>query len=211
MYLAMNLVFAVAMSSALGAIYFASDNATSGIQNRLGAFFFMLAYMAIMSLSSLPAFADQSVLFLHERSLGTYSSAAAFVATVVVDFVPLRVIPPLAFVSATYPLVGLRDGIALRCSALLVLTLAHAACSASGMVVGVWVPNLGECLVLTVSPQSSVECLILTVSPQSSVVSVIVLLFPSTSSSCSPCCVRLFTVTPSFRKTLINFCPAAQT
>ena len=40
---------------------------TGGIQNRLGVLFFMLLYLSLMSLSSLPIWRDEKLLFLRER------------------------------------------------------------------------------------------------------------------------------------------------
>lgn len=47
---------------------------TSGIQNRLGVLFFMLLYLSLMSLSSLPIWRDEKLLFMRERASGVYGT-----------------------------------------------------------------------------------------------------------------------------------------
>ena len=139
----MNAAFAVLVAVVIGSVYRRSGHDTPGIQNRFGAVFFMLAYMSVMSLSSLPLWEDQRVVFVHEYSLGTYSAAAAFATTVVMDFVPLRLLPPLAFVGIAYPMIGLRAGLWHRLSALLDLSVAHLAASATSMLIGAAIDVLG--------------------------------------------------------------------
>ena len=52
----------------------ATGTETSGIQNRLGVLFFMLLYLSLMSLSSLPIWRDEKLLFMRERASGVYGT-----------------------------------------------------------------------------------------------------------------------------------------
>ena len=60
-------------------------------QDRLGSLFFMLLYLSLMSLSSLPIWRDDRLVFMRERAAGAYGTAAYFTAVVLFDFLPLRV------------------------------------------------------------------------------------------------------------------------
>jgi hypothetical protein len=53
---------------------------TGGIQNRLGCLFFALLYLALMTLSSLPVWRAERLLFLRERDAGSYDTPAYFTA-----------------------------------------------------------------------------------------------------------------------------------
>ncbi len=64
---------------------------TSGIQNRLGVLFFLLLYLSLMALSSLPIWRDERLLFVRESVAGMYCTSAYFTAVVMFDLLPLRV------------------------------------------------------------------------------------------------------------------------
>jgi len=79
-----------------------------GIQNRMGALFFVLVYLALLSLSSLPLWREERALFLRERASGVYGTGAYFVTVVLFDLLPLRILPPCLLTVVAYPLVGLQ-------------------------------------------------------------------------------------------------------
>lgn len=64
---------------------------TAGIQNRLGVLFFLLLFLSLMALSSLPIWRDERLLFYRERAAGLYGTPAYFLAVVMFDLLPLRV------------------------------------------------------------------------------------------------------------------------
>lgn len=49
-------------------------------QDRFGSLFFMLMYLALMGLSSLPIWRDDRLLFVRERAAGAYGTHAYFTA-----------------------------------------------------------------------------------------------------------------------------------
>ena len=51
----------------------------------------MLLYLSLMSLSSLPIWRDEKLLFMRERDAGMYGAPSYFVAVVLFDLLPLRV------------------------------------------------------------------------------------------------------------------------
>lgn len=82
---------------------------TSGIQNRLGVLFFMLLYLSLMALTSLPIWRDEKLLFLRERDSGAYGTPAYFAAVVLFDLLPMRIIPPTFFALFSYWMIGLHQ------------------------------------------------------------------------------------------------------
>lgn len=80
------------------------------MQDRCGSLFFMCMYLSLMSLSSLPLWRDDRLVFMKERAAGAYGTAAYFMAVVLFDVLPLRVLPPLLFTLTSYSMIGLRAG-----------------------------------------------------------------------------------------------------
>jgi len=105
--LALHFAASAAASALIGAVFFAAGRDTGGIQNRMGSLFFILLYLTLMSLSSLPLWREDRALFLREKAAGAYDTASYFVAVVVFDVLALRVLPPLFFALVAYPAIGL--------------------------------------------------------------------------------------------------------
>ena len=64
----------------MGLIFFDLSSDQAGIQNRLGALFFILLYLTLMSLSSLPVWREDKLLFRRERADGVYGVNAYFLS-----------------------------------------------------------------------------------------------------------------------------------
>ncbi len=47
---------------------------TPGPQDRFGALFFQLLFLSLLSLSSLPVWRDEALLFMRERASGVYGT-----------------------------------------------------------------------------------------------------------------------------------------
>ena len=67
----------------------------AGIWNRAGAFFFLLMFLSLGSMSVIDAFQSERVLFARERASGYYGTGAYLLPKLLLDFVPLRVVPAL--------------------------------------------------------------------------------------------------------------------
>jgi ATP-binding cassette subfamily G (WHITE) protein 2 len=65
-----------------------------------------------MSLSSLPIWHAERLLFRRERDTSTYGTSAYFAAVYLFDIVPLRVLPPCFFGLLAYRAIGLHPGCA---------------------------------------------------------------------------------------------------
>ena len=98
------------MATCLGSIFapLTANRDLDGVQARFGLFFFVLLYLSLLSMSSLPVWRDEQALFAHERAGGLYSDLAYFAAVVACDLVLVRALPPLAFALVTYRAAGLK-------------------------------------------------------------------------------------------------------
>ncbi|XP_067672011.1 broad substrate specificity ATP-binding cassette transporter ABCG2-like isoform X3 [Haliotis asinina] len=103
----MMLLFAIIV----GAVYFQLDtSAASGIQNRVGAFFFMVMNQIFGNLSAVEIFLRERSMFMHENVSGFYRVSSFFLAKVFCDLVPMRLVPTAVFSSVVYWLIGFKNG-----------------------------------------------------------------------------------------------------
>ncbi|XP_030834888.1 ATP-binding cassette, sub-family G (WHITE), member 2 isoform X1 [Strongylocentrotus purpuratus] len=99
----------ILFSVVIGGIYFQLDTSiSSGYQNRIGAFFFLIMQMVFGNLSAVELFIRERVIFIHESASGFYRVSVYFVAKVFCDLLPLRVIPTILYVVVTYWMIGLQ-------------------------------------------------------------------------------------------------------
>ncbi|CAM9471474.1 unnamed protein product, partial [Hapterophycus canaliculatus] len=86
----------------------------AGAQDRrvadvFGALFFLLLYLSLLSLTSLPVWREDRRLFLSEAMGGAYGHLPYFTSVALADILLVRVLPPLAFAVVGYPLMGLNS------------------------------------------------------------------------------------------------------
>lgn len=98
---------AILLAVLSGYLFYGLTDDIPGFQNRLGLFFFVLALFGFSTLSSLTVFATERMLFVRERANGYYAPITYFLAKVIFDIVPLRIIPPIIMGSIIYPMTGL--------------------------------------------------------------------------------------------------------
>lgn len=102
----------IVFSIIVGGIYFQLEkDLESGIQNRVGVFFFLVMNMVFSNLSALELFISERAIFMHESASGFYRVSAYFVSKVFCDLIPMRIIPNLGFCSITYWMIGLKPTI----------------------------------------------------------------------------------------------------
>jgi len=94
----------------VGAVYFQLDaSKDSGIQNRVGAFFFIIMNQVFGNMSAVELFIKERAIFMHENVSGFYRVSAYFLAKVFCDVIPMRFIPSLIFSSIGYWMIGLQN------------------------------------------------------------------------------------------------------
>lgn len=137
--------YAVAIGVALicGFLFYHVTNDIPGFQNRLGLFLFILALFGFSCLTSLGVFANERLLFMRERANGYYSPITYFLAKVLFDVLPLRVIPPFVLGSIVYGLAGLNPEVESFWKFILVLVLFNLAASSVIFFLSVAVSDLG--------------------------------------------------------------------
>ncbi|XP_071808531.1 broad substrate specificity ATP-binding cassette transporter ABCG2-like isoform X1 [Asterias amurensis] len=116
----------------VGLIYFQIDkSASSGIQNRVGAFFFVVTNMIFGNVSANEVFIAERTIFLHESAGGFYRVSVYFFSKVFCDLLPMRIVPTFLFAAITYWMIGFRPDAA--ASFIYALTLIATAVSASSL------------------------------------------------------------------------------
>jgi ATP-binding cassette subfamily G (WHITE) protein 2 len=128
---------AILLAVLSGYLFYGLTDDIPGFQNRLGLFFFILALFGFSTLSSLTVFAPERLLFVRERANGYYSPITYFMAKVIFDIVPLRIIPPLLMGSILYPMTGLIPDAPHFFKFLLVLVLFNLAAAAICLFIGI--------------------------------------------------------------------------
>ncbi|QDZ23693.1 ABC transporter [Chloropicon primus] len=98
----LNLVSSLLIAFSVGFIFKDAGTDTSGIQMRMGSLFFILLYLSMISLGSIPVWHQEHRIFLKEHSSGLYRIWTYFLAVVVNEFVLLRSLPPVAFCWSYY-------------------------------------------------------------------------------------------------------------
>lgn len=92
----------------VGALYYKiSDDAVNAIQDRAGAFFFIIIIQMFGNLSAIELFIKERKLFLHESKSGFYRVSVYFLSKVLFDLIPLRIFPLSIFCVISYFLMGL--------------------------------------------------------------------------------------------------------
>ncbi|XP_008314845.1 broad substrate specificity ATP-binding cassette transporter ABCG2b [Cynoglossus semilaevis] len=106
-----QLLITVIFALLVGVVYFQMPlTLPEAIQNRSGAFFFLIINMVFANLSALELFINERVIFIHENSSGYYRTSVYFLSKIFADLIPNRLIPILVFSSITYFMMGLRAG-----------------------------------------------------------------------------------------------------
>ncbi|KAG7486766.1 ATP-binding cassette sub-family G member 2-like [Solea senegalensis] len=97
--LALTITFALLV----GLIYYQMPlSLPEAIQNRSGAFFFLIINMVFANLSAVELFINERVIFIHENSSGYYRTSVYFLSKIFADLIPNRVIPIIVFSCITY-------------------------------------------------------------------------------------------------------------
>ncbi|XP_058236567.1 broad substrate specificity ATP-binding cassette transporter ABCG2b [Hemibagrus wyckioides] len=125
--MALNILFGVMV----GLIYFQMPHTLpEGLQNRTGAFFFLIINMVFANLSAVELFINERALFVHENSSGYYRTSVYFLSKVFVDLIPNRLIPIFVFSAISYYMMGLKPAfVAFLCFALTMSLVSLAAVS----------------------------------------------------------------------------------
>ncbi|NXO90773.1 ABCG2 protein, partial [Certhia brachydactyla] len=90
----------------VGAIYFGLEENSAGLQNRVGAMFFLTTNQCFSSVSALELFVVEKKIFIHEYISGYYRTSVYFIAKLMADLIPIRTMPSIIFTCIVYFMLG---------------------------------------------------------------------------------------------------------
>jgi len=103
--LRLHLVVGVGSALIVGGLFHGLGDDVSGLQNRMGAVFFVLALFGFSGLSAMEVFMGEMALSLREMRNGYYRMPAMLMAKISMDVLLLRIVPAFAFSAIFYSLV----------------------------------------------------------------------------------------------------------
>ncbi|XP_047440604.1 broad substrate specificity ATP-binding cassette transporter ABCG2-like [Mugil cephalus] len=119
----------------VGAIFFDVQQDQSGLQNRVGALFFVVVNQCFSSLSSAELFITERKLFIHEYISGYYRLSVYFLSKMLSDIITLRTIPAIVFSCVAYFMIGLKPTV--EAFFLFMFTVALVAYTATSMALAI--------------------------------------------------------------------------
>ncbi|NWV52933.1 ABCG2 protein, partial [Daphoenositta chrysoptera] len=90
----------------VGAIFFGLKQDSAGLQNRVGAMFFLTTNQCFSSISAIELFVVEKKIFIHEYISGYYRTSAYFIAKLMADLIPIRTLPSIIFTCIVYFMLG---------------------------------------------------------------------------------------------------------
>ncbi|NXT71231.1 ABCG2 protein, partial [Chaetops frenatus] len=90
----------------VGAIFFGLEENSAGLQNRVGAMFFLTTNQCFSSISAIELFVVEKKIFIHEYISGYYRTSAYFIAKLMADLIPIRTLPSIIFTCIVYFMLG---------------------------------------------------------------------------------------------------------
>ncbi|NXD71274.1 ABCG2 protein, partial [Eolophus roseicapillus] len=90
----------------IGAIFFGLKEDATGLQNRVGAMFFLTTNQCFSSISAIELFVVEKKIFIHEYISGYYRISAYFISKLMADLIPMRTIPSIITSCIIYFMLG---------------------------------------------------------------------------------------------------------
>ncbi|NXU41986.1 ABCG2 protein, partial [Drymodes brunneopygia] len=103
-----QLCVTVLLGLIVGAIFFGLEENAAGLQNRVGAMFFLTTNQCFSSVSAIELFVVEKKIFIHEYISGYYRTSAYFIAKLMADLIPIRTMPSIIFTCIVYFMLGLK-------------------------------------------------------------------------------------------------------
>ncbi|NXT18424.1 ABCG2 protein, partial [Syrrhaptes paradoxus] len=101
-----QLCVTVVLGLIVGAIFFGLKEDSAGLQNRVGAMFFLTTNQCFSSISAIELFVLEKKIFIHEYISGYYRTSVYFIARLMADIIPIRTVPSITFTCITYFMLG---------------------------------------------------------------------------------------------------------
>ncbi|CAF1355213.1 unnamed protein product [Adineta steineri] len=104
-----QIVVAVFVGLLIGLVFFnMAKTVDPGIQNRLGAIFMIVSSKILSTVTAIEPLVKERPLFIHEVVSGYYRVPTFFVAKLICDILPLRIVPSIIYSLIVYFMTGLQ-------------------------------------------------------------------------------------------------------
>ncbi|XP_075564838.1 broad substrate specificity ATP-binding cassette transporter ABCG2 isoform X3 [Pelecanus crispus] len=103
-----QLCVAAFLGLVVGAIFFGLKKDSAGLQNRVGAMFFLTTNQCFSSISAIELFVAEKKIFIHEYISGYYGTSPYLISKLMADLIPMRTIPSIIFTCIIYFMLGLK-------------------------------------------------------------------------------------------------------
>ncbi|CAF4248504.1 unnamed protein product [Adineta steineri] len=141
-----QIAVAIILGILTGLLYYQLPRTTdSGIENRLGGIFFIVVNQIFSTATALEPFIKERALFIHENVSGYYSISTLFLAKLICDLLPMRVIPSLVFSIICYFMTGLQRTTIKFLIFLLTIFMANVFGSAMCFFIAATIPVFSNC------------------------------------------------------------------
>ncbi|NXG60811.1 ABCG2 protein, partial [Hemiprocne comata] len=90
----------------VGCIFFGLKEDSTGLQNRVGAMFFLTTNQCFSSISAIELFVVEKKIFIHEYISGYYRTSVYFISKLMADLIPMRTMPSIIFTCIIYFMLG---------------------------------------------------------------------------------------------------------
>ncbi|XP_061439049.1 broad substrate specificity ATP-binding cassette transporter ABCG2-like isoform X2 [Rhineura floridana] len=130
-----QICIATFMGIILGAVFAGVKNDATGIQNRVGALFFLTTNQVLNSITTVELFITEKRIFIHEYISGYYRVSAYFFSKIIADMVPMRTLPGIILTSLNYFTIGFKPTVA--AFFIMMITVILVAYTASSMALAV--------------------------------------------------------------------------
>ncbi|XP_062992311.1 broad substrate specificity ATP-binding cassette transporter ABCG2-like [Elgaria multicarinata webbii] len=92
----------------VGAVFAGVKNDATGIQNRVGALFFLTTNQCLNSITTVELFITEKRIFIHEYISGYYRVSAYFFSKILADMMPMRTLPGIILTCLNYFTIGFK-------------------------------------------------------------------------------------------------------
>ncbi|XP_070587115.1 broad substrate specificity ATP-binding cassette transporter ABCG2-like [Erythrolamprus reginae] len=94
------------------ALFSGVKNDATGIQNRIGALFFLATNQVLNSITTVELFITEKRIFIHEYISGYYRVSAYFFSKIIADMLPMRTLPGIILTCLNYFTIGFKPVLA---------------------------------------------------------------------------------------------------
>ncbi|KAJ7327149.1 hypothetical protein JRQ81_016908 [Phrynocephalus forsythii] len=103
-----QLIITTFLGLIVGAVFAGVKNDATGIQNRVGALFFLTTNQCLNSITTVELFITEKRIFIHEYISGYYRVSAYFLSKILADMIPMRTLPGIILTCLNYFTIGFK-------------------------------------------------------------------------------------------------------